>query len=214
MLVVIAIIALLAGLLVPALASALEKGRRAKCVSNLHQIGLSVSMYADDNGGLMPPFFGGTIVTNGGGNGIHLKIHTSSHWAKDVNMGPLNNVAVMVCPSDRAPKAITTVDYSGNNLTVYTSYAFNYELWLTGTPIQSVPQSTTLLAMDGDDTLNLQTGVWYGNINPTKKKQDVDKFNASIVTRRHTSRFNAVFIDGHVEWQKQLAYDSLLPTWQ
>ncbi|MBI3416165.1 MAG: DUF1559 domain-containing protein [Verrucomicrobia bacterium] len=48
LLVVIAIIAILASLLLPALANAKERGRRAKCQSNLHQLSLALTMYTDD----------------------------------------------------------------------------------------------------------------------------------------------------------------------
>lgn len=49
LLVVIAIIAILMGVLMPALKRAREQGRRAVCLSNLKQLQLAWSMYADEN---------------------------------------------------------------------------------------------------------------------------------------------------------------------
>ena len=54
LLVVVAIIAVLAALLIPALKTALEGGRRTVCRSNLRQIGHSIIQYASDHDGFMP----------------------------------------------------------------------------------------------------------------------------------------------------------------
>lgn len=54
LLVVIAIIAVLAGLLFPVFLTARGKAREATCISNLRQIGLSISMYSQDYDGLYP----------------------------------------------------------------------------------------------------------------------------------------------------------------
>jgi prepilin-type N-terminal cleavage/methylation domain-containing protein len=51
LLVVIAVIAILAGLLLPALHSTKEKARKVQCTGNLKQVILAAQLYADDHGG-------------------------------------------------------------------------------------------------------------------------------------------------------------------
>jgi prepilin-type N-terminal cleavage/methylation domain-containing protein len=69
LLVVIAIIAILAAMLLPALATAKERGLRAQCVSDMRQIGLGCMLYAEDFASKFPPTQAGANpenVINGG----------------------------------------------------------------------------------------------------------------------------------------------------
>jgi prepilin-type N-terminal cleavage/methylation domain-containing protein len=52
LLVVIAIIALLASMLLPVLGRARESAKRTQCLNGLHQMGISLILYADDNNGM------------------------------------------------------------------------------------------------------------------------------------------------------------------
>jgi prepilin-type N-terminal cleavage/methylation domain-containing protein len=54
LLVTIAIIGILAALLLAALSGAKERANRARCKSNLHQIGMALHMYAEENRDLLP----------------------------------------------------------------------------------------------------------------------------------------------------------------
>ncbi len=55
LLVVIAIIAILAAMLIPILQTAKEKARRAKCISNLRQMGTAIYEYQANFDGQIPP---------------------------------------------------------------------------------------------------------------------------------------------------------------
>ncbi|HRU05243.1 MAG TPA: type II secretion system protein [Candidatus Brocadiia bacterium] len=58
LLVVVAIIAILAAMLLPALSAAREKARRASCLSNLKQAGLALEAYGGDYAGCLPSWPG------------------------------------------------------------------------------------------------------------------------------------------------------------
>ena len=54
LLVVVAIIAILAAMLLPALAAAREKARQASCINNLRQMGTAITAYSGEYGGYLP----------------------------------------------------------------------------------------------------------------------------------------------------------------
>src|SRR5690349_6135250 len=89
LLVVIALIATLAGLLLPALGRAKESGRGAACLSNLHQIGLALQLYVSDNNNRLPTMRDKSLTT------------TNELPSPDLVLSNyVGNIQVMRCPSD------------------------------------------------------------------------------------------------------------------
>lgn len=91
LLVVIAIIAVLAGLLLPVLSKGKERGRATACLSNLHQIGVALQMYVDENDHKMPTLYDAAFSTNAVPRTNTIDLVLSNH---------VGSVAVFRCPSD------------------------------------------------------------------------------------------------------------------
>ena len=97
LLVVIAIIAILAAILFPAFARARENARRASCQSNLKQIGLGWSMYAQDYDETTTPFY--TLGTgNGPITGDPVTLNANYYWP-DLLHPYIKSQQVFQCPS-------------------------------------------------------------------------------------------------------------------
>src|SRR6185436_15257746 len=105
---VIAIIAILASLLLPALARAKETARGVKCIGNLRQIGLGSALYADDfeyfPAGVLPGItqWDLTLTPYVGGN-------------RELTVADIEGRgAVFACPSAKGASAHRQLNYSAN----------------------------------------------------------------------------------------------------
>jgi hypothetical protein len=125
LLVVVGIIALLVGLLIPAVQAAREAARRTQCVSNLRQIGIAMNAYAADQG-MFPP---GYLVWSGRYNitsanylsafvrllpyldqqplyaSINMELHFESgdHPVVENHTARITRLSTFLCPSDGEP---------------------------------------------------------------------------------------------------------------
>jgi prepilin-type N-terminal cleavage/methylation domain-containing protein/prepilin-type processing-associated H-X9-DG protein len=90
LLVVIAIIGILAALLLPVLGRAKEAARSTACLSNLHQIGIALQLYVQDNNNKLPFMRDKSLTMTNTLPGPDLVL------ASD-----LGNTNVLRCPSDR-----------------------------------------------------------------------------------------------------------------
>lgn len=113
---VIAIIAILAAMLLPALAAAREKAQRTQCANNNKQIGMSVTMYVTDNRDKMPypnwnpPWLPGWLynpVNSAPPNPFAAPFNTNSTaaWQGGLLWGYIHNIAVYRCPLDKTNTA-------------------------------------------------------------------------------------------------------------
>jgi len=214
LLVVVAIIAILAGLTLNTLGSARERGRRAKCLSNLRQIGLAMLLYADDHDEQLPPYFYSIFKQGvGGGSGAgQYKVFIKPKWAI-TDIGGVIHPGVLVCPSDRDPQLITTKDENNNSISIAASYGYNFTMHAKRTQISQVEHTTTGLLFDGNPAnLDDQKGViWWGSKPGRKLSEDVSQFELSLLNYRHSERFNLLFLDCHAEWLASIPEGAIDP---
>ncbi|MCX6926519.1 MAG: DUF1559 domain-containing protein [Verrucomicrobia bacterium] len=201
LLVVIAIIAILAALLLPALARAKEKGRRAKCVSNLRQIGLACQMYGNDNRERLP-------------------VVTYSYWPWDVDPKAIDLLIqqgfqrhILYCPSFSAfdddqiwNYAMPTFRVLGMTLTFkgISIASTNWNERMTPMPITI--GTTNFLPSPTDRELAADVTISVGKNNFTGVPCDWVaggyKARSAHVTKTLPDGCNIVFLDSHVAWRK------------
>lgn len=111
LLIVLAVIAILAGLLLPAVSRATETARATACLSNLRQIGLALQMYSGENRNRLPVLFDKRYSED------PVALSNQLQTVDQVLAPYLGNLQVLRCPSDREDWfGRTGSSYSWNSL--------------------------------------------------------------------------------------------------
>jgi len=137
LLVVIAIIAILASLLLPALAQAKAQAAKAKCASNLKQLGTAITLFTGDNNEMYPP---AADSSKAGGLEISWDTYINFYisgghftYKQFVQFEDNNGIPrsicppVLLCPADTGPDTywVLTTEQSTGVLLGRRTYAMN-----------------------------------------------------------------------------------------
>jgi len=198
LLVVIAIIAILAGMLLPALATAKAKGRQTSCVSNMHQIGLGMAMYADDNRGWFP-----TTMHDAGGD-------TNLSWIFTLRPYLGNVDRIRICPAD--PKGLARLTNNASSYVMNEYTGVDVRDPFTGGILESFRNADRLARPGETHTVFLIADTKDPNVsNDHTHSRNWKKGWAAVIediepdrhgtqrTKEHTAgSANYLFADGHV----------------
>jgi prepilin-type N-terminal cleavage/methylation domain-containing protein/prepilin-type processing-associated H-X9-DG protein len=212
LLVVIAIIAILAAMLLPALAKAKETAKKAQCINNLHEMGMALFLYADENSGMVPR-----------ADGPHwYQVLSPTLGTRSTNN--FSQVKLYACPSYPTPEPnfpgqIQLVSYVVNGWTFYSGDAVVGTQIVGGQKLFLIRRPTDTIYLtdreDGTDqgpisvtdstTYQDRYDVWnlahlpYKSDGTPNPKTGADFLDRRVAIARHGKGPNCLYFDGHAD---------------
>ena len=189
LLAVIAIVVMLAALLLASLNRVKESANSAKCMANLRQIGLAMRLYVEENNGWGPPQYGWTSNPS---KFVAWTGLLAPYLGEKSYEGAVSHV--FDCPSD---PALATWPKNRDYTTIATigmvSYGYNYD-YFSPTP--------------GQDGINTRTAsrpasvILVADIDVVQGRDPLIFWQSAAMrpSQRHRKGYNALFLDGHVQW--------------
>lgn len=199
LLIVIAIIAILAGMLLPALSNVKKKAKELQCISNLKQVSSAAISYAEDSSGFLPYnpacaynyLYNYSFDKEGTTFTDYLKIPEAYNRYRSMEKyAP----PIVICPEggrNGKTGATTTPENMGSSVPNF-SYAFRIvnagPYYPPLEPLHKISNTSTRFML-GDKSSSHSTGSW----------SIYDRISFAF---RHQSKSVLSFIDGHVESRK------------
>ncbi|MBS1370989.1 MAG: DUF1559 domain-containing protein [Lentisphaeria bacterium] len=177
LIVVIAIIAILASMLLPALNQARGAARKSKCTGNAKQIGLATQMYVDGNNGI--------LYYN---NGTYPTWH---QLARPYTVNSKTNSNFWWCPEDQVN--LSSPDLAKRFDDCRVSYGFNRDFLRGYKPSRSRNLSTTVLfAEAATEVTSNPSGYYYAPAQANTSQPQAYPFHGRYCT--------VTWLDGHVSF--------------
>ena len=208
LLIVVAIIAILASMLLPSLARARDKGKSAKCQSNLRQLGMAEMMYDEDH----------QVYPTGWPPADLLALPLPPIWYRQLQpyLGRATNVSgggVFICPSSQQKaqpgetvgKGLREGGFWGFLAYAQNGYINNGKRDVGSRDVKDVTGTLLLADTDGWDACLYPDGSPVANVNyrhsgGTERSAETER--GVFGQKRGKGRANAVFVDTHVELRR------------